>query len=166
MTGAATQTDERSQFIRYVLAGGVNTVFAFTAFVVLQAILPGERSYLAALCLAHVLSVIEAFILARLFVFKVRGPVVRDFLRFWSIYLTAFVANLVALPVLVEILNFPVLPAQAAFLAASAVVTYLLHRSFSFHRKPGVTTAGADDVPQVLTDVGPLTSAETRNHHE
>jgi putative flippase GtrA len=81
----------------------------------------------------YVLSVPFAFVMHRRFVFRVRGHVLRDFVRFWSVYLTALGINAVALPVLVE-LGLPRILAQVIIVALTALLSYFGHRDFSFRR--------------------------------
>ncbi len=88
---------------------------------------------LVALGITYVLSVPFAFVMHRRFVFRVRGHVLRDFVRFWSVYLTAVGINAVALPLLVE-LGMPRILAQAIIVAFTALLSYVGHRDFSFRR--------------------------------
>ena len=67
---------------------------------------------LVTLGIMYVLTVLFAFVLHRRFVFRVRGHVLRDFVRYWSVYLTTLAMNAIALPVLVE-LSLPRIEAQA-----------------------------------------------------
>jgi putative flippase GtrA len=69
----------------------------------------------------------------RRFVFRVRGHVLRDLVRFESVYLTALGINAVALPVLVE-LGLPRIPAQTIIVAFTMLLNYFGHRHFSFRR--------------------------------
>ena len=65
----------------------------------------------------------------RRFVFRVRGHVLRDFVRFWSVYLTAVGINAVALPLLVE-LGMPRILAQA--------IIVRVHRAAELRGPPGL----------------------------
>ncbi|MGB9306123.1 MAG: GtrA family protein, partial [Mycobacterium sp.] len=81
----------------------------------------------------HVLSVLFAFVMHRRLVFRVRGHVVRDLMRFESVYLTTFGLNAVALTVLVE-LGLHRIPAQAIVFLPILLMNYFGHRYFSFRR--------------------------------
>lgn len=120
--------------MRFAIVGVVNTVFAFGAFAGLQLTIGGYVHYLAILVLAHVLGVLEAYVLQRWLVFRVSGRWWRDLARFWSVYLVALGINAVALPLLVEVVHVAVLPAQAIVMAGTALGTFVAHRSFSFRR--------------------------------
>jgi putative flippase GtrA len=74
-----------------------------------------------------------AFVMHRRFVFRVRGHVLRDLVRFESVYPTTFGINAVALPVLVE-LGLQRIPAQAIIVPATMLLSYFGHQHFSFRR--------------------------------
>jgi putative flippase GtrA len=120
--------------LRFVGIGGINTVFAFLVFAVLQATLGRSVNYMIILLLAHVIGVLEAFVLYRLAVFRVKGNVMRDLARFESVYLFALGINAALLPLLVEVGHLAVILAQAVIVFFTSVVSYLGHKHFSFRR--------------------------------
>ena len=125
------------QVLRFAMVGGVNTVFGFVVFAGLQLTIGTHVHYLVILLIAHVVSVLEAYVLQRWLVFRVSGRWWRDLARFWSVYLVALAINLVALPLLVEIVHLSVLPAQTIVMLGVALGTFVAHRSFSFRRPSG-----------------------------
>ena len=116
------------------MVGVVNSVFAFGVFAGLQLTIGGRVHYLMVLVMAHVLGVLEAYVLQRWLVFRVSGRWWRDLARFWSVYLVALAVNLLSLPLLVEVAHVPVLPAQAIVMLGTALGTFVAHRSFTFRR--------------------------------
>ncbi|MCV7408081.1 polysaccharide biosynthesis protein GtrA [Mycobacterium florentinum] len=136
----------RDQRVAFVLVGGINTVVGFGIFIAcsetvghLVDVRFGKvAGSLVTLGISHVLSVLFAFVMHRRFVFRVRGHVLRDLVRFWSVYLTALGINVIALPVLVE-LGLNRIPAQAIILASTTLLSYFGHRYFSFRRTGGDT---------------------------
>jgi putative flippase GtrA len=131
----------RDQRVAFVVVGVINTVAVFGIFVVCS--LTVGRSVdlrfgkvtgtLVTVVIAHVLSVLFAFVMHRRLVFRVRGHVLRDLARFWSVYLTAAGIGIVALPGLVA-LGLDRIPAQAIFVACTTLLSYFGHRHFSFRR--------------------------------
>ena len=129
------------QRVAFMVVGAINTVVGFGIFVVCsQSVGPlAEHRFgkvgaaLVTVGISHVLSVLFAFVMHRRFVFRVRGHVLRDLVRFWSVYLTGLGINAVALPVLVE-LGLQRIPAQAIIVASTTVLSYFGHRHFSFRR--------------------------------
>lgn len=124
-------SDER---VRFVGVGGFNTAFAFVVFAVLQATIGHRVNYMVVLVLAHVIGVLEAFVLYRWTVFQVRGSVLRDLARFESVYLVALAVNAALLPLLVEFGHLPVILAQAVIVVVTSVLSFIGHKNFSFRR--------------------------------
>ena len=122
------------QVLRFGLVGVLNSVFGFGVFAGMQLAAGGRVHYLLILLISHVVSVLEAYVLQRRFVFRVGGRWLRDLARFWSVYLVAFAVNLAALPLLVEIVHVSVLPAQAIVMLSVALGTFVAHRTFTFRR--------------------------------
>lgn len=130
--------DQRAAFL---VVGGINTVVAFGLFVacsqsvghLVEHRFGKVAAALVTVGITHPLAVLFAFWTHRRFVFRVRGHVLRDLVRFWSVYLTALSVNLVVLPVLVE-LGLRRIPAQAIIVAFSTLLSYFGHRHFSFRR--------------------------------
>lgn len=120
--------------VRFVGVGGLNTAFAFLVFAALQATLGRSVNYMIILLIAHVIGVLEAFILYRLTVFRVRGNILRDLARFESVYLFALGINAALLPLLVEFGHLPVILAQSVIVFVTSVVSFLGHKHFSFRR--------------------------------
>ena len=137
----------RIEVVRFGLVGVVNTAFGYGLFIVLQLTIGTRVHYLAILGISHVFGVLEAYVLQRWLVFRVRGHWWRDLLRFWSVYLVSLGVNAIALPFLVEIVKLPVIPAQGIILLVSALGTYFAHRSFSFRRPTRIDeTASSSDI--------------------
>jgi len=121
-----------SEAVRFALVGGINTVFGFGVFAGLQSTLGRHTHYLVVLIVAQVIAVLEAYVLQRWLVFRVHGRWWRELMRFSSVYTVALGVNLVALPLLVELVHLPVVWAQGIVLLVTALGTYLAHRNFTF----------------------------------
>ena len=96
----------------------------------------GDRvDYLVVVVVAYPVVIANAYLTYRYIVFRSHGPILRELPRFSLVYLLTLVANLVALPVLLEVLPFSIYLTQAIFTVGVVVTTYLGHRHFSFgHR--------------------------------
>lgn len=123
-----------SERLRYLLVGAWNTLIGYLLFAGLVLTLGERVHYTILLLVAHVISVLEAFVAYRVIVFRVRGNVLRDLVRFWSVYAIALAVNLAVLPVLVDVVGIDVLIAQAGLVVATIVSTYVANRRFSFRR--------------------------------
>ena len=122
------------EVVRFGLVGVVNTAFGYGLFITLQLTIGTHVHYLVILGISYIVGVLEAYVLQRWLVFRVQGRWWRDLLRFWSVYLVSLGFNAAALPLLVEVVHIPVIPAQGVILLVSALGTYVAHRSFTFRR--------------------------------
>jgi putative flippase GtrA len=127
------RTRIHSKHVKFVVIGIYNTLFGYAVFAGLHLALP-HVNYMLVLIVSRELSVVSAFIAYRLFVFKVKGPIVPDFLRFWMVYSGALVINLIALPLLVQVAGLNVLVAQAITVTFMVISTWIGHNHFSFRR--------------------------------
>ncbi|MCV7196617.1 GtrA family protein [Mycobacterium angelicum] len=129
------------QRVAFLVVGVINTIVGFALFIACSVTVGHVVDHrfgkvagsLVTLGIAHILAVLSAFVLHRRFVFHVRGHVLRDLMRFWSVYLTALAINAVLLPVLVE-LGMNRVVGQAIIVAATTLLSYFGHRHFSFRR--------------------------------
>ncbi len=120
--------------LRYLLVGGWNTLFAYLVFAALQLTVGRVVGYIPVLFATQVISIINAYLCYRLFVFRVDGGWWMDLLRFSTVYWIVFGVNIVALPLMVSVLGMNVLVAQAIFLVITVIASYFAHNHFSFRR--------------------------------
>ena len=129
------------QRVAFLVVGAINTVVGFAIFVACSESVGHLVDHrfgniagsLVTVGITHVLAVLFFFMMHRRFVFRVRGHVLRDLVRFESVYLTALGINAVALPVLVELGLHRIL-AGAVIMACTTLLSYFGHRHFSFRR--------------------------------
>jgi len=126
------------QRVAFLIVGGINSVVGYAAFFAFLMLL-GDHwgapwGYLATLACAHVVSVLIAFVLYRVAVFRVRGHLLADLWRFETVYLGALAVNFMLLPLLVELAHLPVLLAQAVIMFLTAIISWLGHKNYSFRR--------------------------------
>lgn len=124
----------RDQRIAFLLVGGTNTAIGTAWFIFFQWLIEASAGYMAVLLCAHVASVLCAFVLYRTFVFRVHGHVFRDLARFEVVNLTSLGVNALLLPLLVELLHWPVLFSQLVITGLTMLVSFFGHRGFSFRR--------------------------------
>ena len=123
------------QRVRYLAVGGWNTVSSYLFFVILQLAFGEVVHYLVLLVVSMVLSVVQAFVLHRRFVFRATdGHWPGQLLRFSQVYAGAFAVNLALLPVLVEVVGLPVIVAQGVLVVTTVTASFVGHRRWSFGR--------------------------------
>lgn len=121
--------------IRYLIIGVFNTFFGYSVFAILWMLWGKALHYVGILSISHAINVTCAFFAYRIFVFRKKGDGLGDFVRFNTVYLGAFIFNIVVLPILIEVMHFHPLVAQAFVIILTVVTSYILHRRFSFKPK-------------------------------
>lgn len=138
----------RDQRVAFLVIGGINTVVGFGLFVACSETVGHWVDHrfgtvagsLVTVTVSHVLSVLFAFVMHRRLVFRVQGHVLRDLVRFESVYLSTFGINAIGLAVLVE-LGVHRIPAQVIVFLPTLLLNYLGHRYFSFRRSAADTNS-------------------------
>ncbi|MCL2338368.1 MAG: GtrA family protein [Proteobacteria bacterium] len=129
-----------SEKIRYLLVGGFNTVAAYAIFAalyfVLNDIFKVALLYGLMLLLQNVISVNISIFTMRYFVFRSRGNLWREYRRAAKVYTLMGILNYVWLLVAHKMLHMHTLIAQPTFLIFSTIMTYILHKYFSFKKRP------------------------------
>lgn len=125
----------KDQRVAFLAVGAVNTVVGMAWFILFQSLIGHRWGYLTALPFAYVASVLCAFVLYRYVVFRVRGHVLRDLLRFATVYVFALGVNFILLPLLVQVGHVPVLPSQALIVLVTSTMSWIGHKNFSFRRR-------------------------------
>jgi putative flippase GtrA len=116
---------------RYVAVGGWNTLVGYGLFVLGHVLFGDSVHYLVVLTVATVLAVLQAYVCYRLLVFRREGSL----WRFSTVYVVAYAANVVLLPLFVDGFGLPLLVAQAIVVAGTVVASYFAHRTFSFGKR-------------------------------
>jgi putative flippase GtrA len=132
-----------TQFVRYILVGGFNTVFGYGLFALLNWSLRGlgRFSYMYAAVAANFIAITVAFLGYKWFVFKTRGNYVMEWIRCVGVYGTSMLIGLAGLPILVTLLR-PHLgnPGSASYIAAAimtgvtVIFSFLGHKNVSFRQ--------------------------------
>src|SRR5258708_33278745 len=107
-------------------------LFGYGLFACLYLLFGDRVHYLLILVVSHIVNVTNAYHAYRLFVFRDGRPGLRSYLRFHSVYLASLGFNLIALPFFVEVLNVSPILSQGFVLVITVVMSYVLHKRFSF----------------------------------
>lgn len=127
----------KMEFIKFLVVGGWNTLFGYGIFIALY-YAPFKLHYIIIQIISTILAITNAYIFYKFFVFKTRGNYFREYLRFYVVYGTVFLINLVLLPFLVEILKFNPVIGQGILLVGTIIASFFGHKRFSFraHKSP------------------------------
>ena len=121
--------------LRYLVAGGVNTVFGLAFYPVLM--LASDwlyRHYMVALLISQFVCTLFSFVNFKAFVFRTRGGAVREYLRFTAFYYAIYAVNWAVLPLAVEKLHWDRIAFQLCFSIATVVIGYFYNARVTFRR--------------------------------
>lgn len=125
-------TDEK---FRFLMVGGFNTFFGFLIFTGLTLSLKTvPHGYMIGLVVSQIVSNFVAFYLHRKVTFRVKGQLVKDFIRFTMINMVSYAINLIILPILVNVGHMNPISAQFLILIVTTTISFVGHKFFSFRR--------------------------------
>ncbi len=118
--------------VRYLLVGAGTNVVYFGLFWLGWHLLEGTVPYLGVTAMANLCTALLAYPVNRTFVFESKTTWLRGFWKFYTVYLVGLAASLVGMPLLIEVAGVPVLLAQAVMIVLIPIMSYLLHRFWTF----------------------------------
>lgn len=118
---------------RFLLAGIVNTAVGLAIYPALYlALHPNGLGYVEILVIAQVICVTFSFVSNKYFVFKSKGSLKKEYIKFFSFHGLYFLINLMALPALVEWMKLNPMIAQTIFSILIIVTSYFWHNLITF----------------------------------
>jgi putative flippase GtrA len=123
--------------VAFLFVGGLNTVIGTLWFLLFDSLLGTKWNgygHYPALVITYVFSILCAFVLYRRIVFRVHGNVWRDLGRFSTVYISAFVVNLVLLWVMVHVFHWPAFLSQCLITFITTLFSWFGHNRYSFRR--------------------------------
>jgi len=119
--------------IKFILVGLLNTFFGLSAYPALFYSLANFNfHYLTVLFISQIVCITFSYATNKKIVFKTKGNVVAEYIKFSSFYLSYFLLNLILLPFMVEILRIHPIFAQVLFTFFVAISSYIWHSKISF----------------------------------
>lgn len=124
-------SDQRFLFL---IVGGVNTVFSTLLFIALVLLIGRHIPSAVCLGISWTVSLTLAFFAYRIFVFRVKGRLWLDFIRYAGTSVTALIINMGLLAVFVDFMHWPAIPVQLVIAGVVILYTYFGHKHVSFRR--------------------------------
>ena len=121
--------------VNYILVGIWNTFFGVGLYTALL-IICGQKHYLLLGIICHIISVTNAFLCYKYFVFKTKGNFFKEYFKCLSVYSSNMVLGTIEMYICVSLLGWNAVYVNFALTAVNFVLNYIGHRYFSFsHRK-------------------------------
>lgn len=121
--------------LRYLLAGGWNTVFGYSTGLVLYTALSNRLHVIVIGLLANIAAITMSFLTYKLFVFRTRGNWLQEYLRAYLVYGAMALLGIGLLWIMVDGGNIPFWIAQGLTVVVVVAVSYFSHSRFTFRRQ-------------------------------
>ena len=119
--------------IRFLIAGAINTTVGLLVYPLLYFFLePYNVGYIKVLFLAGIISVTFSFLTNKYYVFKTKGNLKKEYLKFFIFYGLYFSINLICLPFLVEVMKITPIISQTLFSIFIILTSYFWHNYVTF----------------------------------
>ena len=126
--------------VRFIIAGGYNTAFAYVLLAVLYYSFSNKVHYIFILVFSTAVNITNAYIVHKFFVFKTKGNYIREYLRYYVIYSVPIGIGLVFFPFCIEILKMNFYVTQALLTFVTVIISYFGHKHVSFRVRPDNTS--------------------------
>ncbi|SDJ84825.1 GtrA family protein [Natronincola ferrireducens] len=115
-------------FIKFCMVGGTNTLVSLVIYWIL---LKADVYYLAASTLAYGAGIVNGYLLSTAFVFK-RSREARSFMKFFLVYFSSMIINLIIMYVAVDHLLINKVLAQFIAIGFNMIYNYSLNKIWTF----------------------------------
>ncbi len=123
-----------SRKLRYLLVGGLNTLFGYMVGVgVYNALTPDANIWTIGI-VSNILSITFSFFTYKIFVFKTKGQWLREYLKCYLVYGTIALANIALLGLYVNGFGMSIWVSQALLIFSTTVFSYLGHARITFSK--------------------------------
>ena len=122
--------------LRFLIVGGINTLFGVAIFPVLMITLePLGWNYLSVLIVSNAIAINFSYMTNKYFVFQTKGGVFDEYVKFISFHGIYFIVNLIALPLIIYLSNMSPIWSQISFVLFTLVASFVWHSRITFSRR-------------------------------
>lgn len=121
--------------IRYLLAGGFNTLVGYSIGVGLYKALESNLSIIWIGIISNILSITVSFLIYKIFVFKTAGMWLTEYMKSYIVYGGIAVIGIFFLWVFMDKMKISIWLAQALVMGMTVIISYLGHSRFTFSRR-------------------------------
>lgn len=125
----------QSKKIRYLIAGGWNTLFGYSSGIALYYTLSTHMHIVLIAILSNIIAITMSFVTYKLFVFRTHGNWIGEYFRSYIVYGGMAVLGIGLLWAMVDGLSIPFWLAQGLVIVVTVFVSYFSHSRFTFRSK-------------------------------
>jgi len=121
-----------SQPLRFLITGGWNTVFSYALLAFMYYTLSEKLHYIVIMVAASVISITNAYICHKFFVFKTKGNYLKEYIRYYVVYAVPLGLSFIFFPFCIEVLRMNFYLTQAILTVITVFISYFGHKHVSF----------------------------------
>jgi putative flippase GtrA len=125
----------KTEYGRFWIAGGINTVFGFSSFPLLYFFLESQISYFILLGISYSLNILFSFTMHRNVTFRSQGNIRHELSKYILLHLILFVFNFIILFLLSFKLENNPLVSQIVISVVFFFVSFFWHKLITFPKK-------------------------------
>ena len=125
---------KQKELLAYLLTGGWNTLFGIGLYFFAYLWFGENHHYLFIALPVNILSITNAFVCYKLFVFKTKGNWLKEYLRCYVVYGGGMLLSILLLWLLKELLCLHPAVANAIATVLVIMISYVGHKYFSFRK--------------------------------
>lgn len=115
--------------LRFGTVGLLSNVVLYFLYLAITALGIGHKSAMTAL---YCLGFLQTFMLNKKWTFRHEGMLRKTLMRYWVVYVSGYLLNLILLIVFVDLAGFPHQAVQAAMIVLIAALTFVLQKLWVF----------------------------------
>ena len=119
--------------LRFVIIGGLNTLFGTAVYALLYYMFRGMWSVTYIYLFATAIAILEGFITHKYLVWKSSGPWQSEMKKFFSVNTLFVIINVVAIEIFVKGMGFNPILIQVLTSGATTFASYFIHRFWTFN---------------------------------
>ncbi len=119
---------------RYLIVGGVNTVFGYLEGLLIYTQLEYKLHIIIIGILINIISISFSFITTKLFVFQTKGRWLSEYLKSYVVYGGVAILSTLLMWLLVEYCKIAFWIAQALIIISISLFSFIAHKEYTFKR--------------------------------
>lgn len=120
---------------KFLVVGGVNTIFGYTSGLLLYEIMNEKFSLLIILILSNIISISFSFITYKKIVFKTKDNWIIEYLKCYVVYGFAMIINIITAMILIKYFQFQYWVAQGIIIIITVIFSYYSHSNYTFAKR-------------------------------
>lgn len=127
-----------SSKLRYLVVGGVNTVFGYLVGILIFKLLNNFCGIWIIGLVSNILALTFSFTTYKLYVFKTRGGWLQEYLKSYVVYGVAGLFSIALLWLYVDFFRISIWVAQGMVIISTVILSYIGHSKFTFTRNKNI----------------------------